>query len=236
VTELGILTVCGILFLFVYMRYLDRLAVRRIELDVPLREVLAIHIGLKQKFFAEALKLSDEEIDSSPELVRSIRIRVQIWKGHYSGDVAFYGNDEVALKQNEIYEFPTTSDQFPMALGQCPLLRKGADTDAESFDFGQGSPEKLEVLLSHKAVIVRAKDGRFGIRPAGPFFKSDLLDLVIPTREADLAQWVDTFGQDDPDWLSVAGRTRRYERDGIWVNWSISAVNPMALSWTTSFS
>jgi hypothetical protein len=102
-------------------------------------------------------------------------------------------------------------------------------------EFGPASPEKLAVLLSHKTIIIRARDGRFDWHASsGHSYKPSPSDLVIPIREDDLHDYVDTYGDDDLDWFMVAGYSRRYKRDGRWASWSMTAVYPKALSSTTS--
>lgn len=222
------------LVLVVYVQwYVDRQLKRRMALDVPLQEVIAVTIWPKREYFLEALKLSANDFDAAPERVSTIRVRLQRWKSHYSGDVSFYNQNGLIIQKCEIDQFPTTSDQFPVKLGESTLLRK--DREGEEPSLGSGPNEKLEVLLSQCAFIVRAKDGRFGIRNSGPFFESDLSDLLIPTRESDLAPFLDTFGRDDADFLLVTGHTRRYERDGRWATWQMSTVTPESISWMTKF-
>ena len=232
--RLDILILCCVAFTILIFWYIDRqirAVARQIEFDSPLREVIAVNIEIQRKFFSEALRLSDEEIDAAPRIVRGIRLRLQVWKTHYSGDIAFYGElgEEPCLKREDIYAFPTSTFQFPVVLAQHPLL---GPADKSGPHFGPKASESLEVLLSHKAIIVRARDGRFEFDAAGHCYKPRPSDLVIPTREADLKEYVDTFGCDDPDWLMMTGQQRRYERRGRWAMWTMFAVSPGSLSST----
>lgn len=227
-----IIIVAGLLLVGYVQWYVDRQLKRRLEFDLPLREVIAVTIWLKREYFLEALGLSGDEIDAAPDRVSAIRVRLQCWKSHYSGDIFFYNQVGSVIQERTIYEFPTASYQFPLGLGEGTLLRK--DQDGEEPSFGWSSNERLEVLLSPSAFIVRAKDGRFKIKNSGSFFKSDVADLLIPTRESDLEPLEDSYGRDDPDFLLVTGQTRSYERDGRWARWQMSAVNPAPISWTTS--
>jgi hypothetical protein len=234
--RLDILILCCVAFAFLVLWYIDRQVrdvTRQIEFDSPLREVIAVNVEIQRKCFSEALKLSDEEIDAAPRIVRGIRLRLQVWKTHYSGDIAFYGKlgEGPCWKREDIQEFPTSTFQFLLVLAQHPLL---GPADESRSDFGLKAPEGLEVLLSHKAIIIRGRDGRFECDAAGHCYKPRPSDLVIPTREADLREYVDTFGLDDPDWLMVTGRTRHYERRGRWAVWTLCAVSPKSVSSTIS--
>jgi len=205
------------LFIFWYIDRQMRTVSRQIEFDSPLREVIAANVELQREFLSEALKLSAEEIDGSREMVLGIRLRLQIWKAHYSGDVAFFRKmGEEPFKRESIHEFPTSTFQFPLALAKCSLFVQAHERGVDELDFGPHSTEKLEVLLSHKAIIIRARDGRFESDASGHSYKPRSSDLVIPIREEDLQEFVDTFGRDDPDWLMMTGNERRYQCQGRW--------------------
>ena len=210
--------------------------VRRLEFEGPLREVITVSVELRPEFFSEALKLPREEISRSSEMVRAIWLRLQIWKDHYTGEIAFYARfGEEPLGRSSICEFPTDSFQFPLELARCVLFGKALDRENRSFDFGPTSSEKLVVLLSQKALVIRARDGRFDwIASSGHCYKPSPSDLLIPIREDDLDEFLDNYGHDDPDWLQMKGLDRHYKRDGRWANWRITALYPESLSWTTA--
>jgi hypothetical protein len=222
----------GVYLLHQFERLRNR--VHRLEFEPPLREVMTICVELGREFFAEALNLPDDEIDN-PEMVRAIWLRLQIWKEHYTGDIAFHVRfGEEPLKRASISEFPTTSFQFPLELATYPLFGKEFEQRNPS-DSGANSAEKLVVLLSHKAIIIRARDGCFaGGVSSGHSYQPSTSDLVIPIREDDLHEYIDNFGHDDPDFLMMAGSVRRYERSGRWASWSITALFPEVLSFTTA--
>jgi len=76
--RLDILILCCVAFTILIFWYIDRqirAVARQIEFDSPLREVIAVNIEIQRKFFSEALRLSDEEIDAAPRIVRGIRLR-----------------------------------------------------------------------------------------------------------------------------------------------------------------
>jgi hypothetical protein len=224
---------CLAIFILWYIHRQIRILSQQIEFDSPLREVIAAQVELQNEFLSEALKLSEQEISGATQIIRGITVQLQIWKAHYSGEVAFYRKfAEEPVKRTIIHEFPTSHYQFPLALAKHTLFAV-ADENFH-LDFGPNSPEKLEVLLSHKAIIIRARDGRFEWDASGHCYKQQPSDLVIPIREQDLQECVDTYGQDDPDWSMMTGHERRYERRGRWARWSIFAVFPESLSRTTS--
>lgn len=233
-TRLDLVIVCGLIFLAYihwYIHEVIRSGERNLKLDVPLREVIAVTVQLKDEFFTEALMLSCDEVAAAPQLVRSAFIRIEIWKGHYSGTISFRDGNGALLRENYILELPTTNWEFPVSLSSCPLL-KNYEEGSVVFDIGANSPEKLEALISHKALMLRAKDGRFSSKHSGASFKADPSDIVIPIREGDLEPYVDDYGSDDPDWLMGTGSSRRYKRRGRWAYWTITAVCPVALDWT----
>jgi hypothetical protein len=214
-----------------YFHKLMRVFIRQIEFRSPLREVIKVGIELQNMFFTEALKLSDEEISGNSDIVHGIQLHLRIWKAHYSGDISFYRKlGEEPLKSVKIQEFPTVRYQFPISLAEHSLF--GLPDQNRLFDFGPNGTEKLEVLLSHKAIIVRARDGDLWRSASSTERPSE---IVIPIREQDLTEYVDTFGNDDPDWFRATGLQRRYQRRGRWAWWNMSAVYPQSLSWTTSF-
>jgi hypothetical protein len=208
---------------------------RQVEFDGDLREVVEANVQLRREYFSEALALSDQEIDSSPQRVRGISLRILIWKAHYSGDIALFREPGEKPKHESICEFPTVLFQFPLELASCGLLREIDEKQKSVLEFGPKSPEKLNVLLSHKAIIIRPRDGRFdwGIS-SGRSYKPRPSDLVIPIREGDLDKYEDTYGSGDADWHMMTGSARRYKRDGRWADWSIAAVYPKPLSGTTA--
>jgi hypothetical protein len=210
--------------------------VHRLEFESPLRQVIAVNVELKRQFFSESLQLPDDEVDF-PEIVRAIRLRLQLWKGHYAGDVSFYANfDEERLDRSEFSEYPTRSSQFPIELAAYPLFGKRLDVQIGPPAVGANSPEKLVVLLSHKAIIIRARDGRFpGNVSSGHLYRPEARDLLIPIRADDLREYEDDFGHDDPDFLQMIGSSRRYQWSGRWAAWNLAAVSPEILSFTTSF-
>jgi len=223
------------IFIFWYIDSRIRGVARQIALDSPLRKVMKMSVELRREFFVEALKLSDEEIDASPRIVRHVSLHLQTWKAHYQGEIGFYGERGEELKRSKIWAIPTTSSQFPLDLAECSLFGKSdGKTDSDS-DFGPSAPERLEVLLSHKAIIICARNGRFGSHVNScTSYKPRPSDLVIPIREDDLQEYRDTYGHDDPDWLMMTGYNRYYRRQGRWASWSASAVFPGSLSSTTS--
>jgi hypothetical protein len=237
VTGVDISLACGLLISFYLFWRIDQLhhRLRRVESDGLLREVITVSVQLSREYFSEALKLSDEEIDGSPQAVRGMRLRLLTWKAHYTGDIAFFRGPGEDPKRESVYEFPTVSFQFPLELARCCLFGEADERQDSVSGFGPGSPEKLAVLLSHKAIIIRARDGRFDWRvSSGHSYKPGPSDLVIPIREDDLHDYLDTYGHDDLDWVMVAGHARRYKRDGRWATWSMTAIYPEALSSTTS--
>lgn len=239
--HLDILIPCCVAFaIFIYLLwYIEsriRNVARQIALDSPLRKVMTVSVELRREFFMEALKLSDEEIDASPRMVRHISLHLQTWKAHYQGDVGFYGERGEELRRDKIWEFPTTSSQFPLDLAKCSLFGKAGEKADSDSDSGRSAPERLEVLLSHKAIIIYARDGRFEWRVnSGHSYKPSPSDLVIPIREDDLQEYRDTYGHDDPDWLMITGHNRYYKRLGRWAAWRVLAVFPEPLSSTTFF-
>jgi hypothetical protein len=122
-----------------------------------------------------------------------------------------------------------------LELARYPLFGKTFEQKDGSSDVGPKSPEKLMVLLSHKAIMVRARDGRFDWGLCyGHSYTPSSSELVIPIREDDLYEYVDNYGHDDADFLMMRGRARRYKRDGRWASWRITAVYPEPLSSTAS--
>jgi hypothetical protein len=236
-TRVDIFFACLLLVSFYLFWRIDQLhhRLRQVERDSLLREVMTVSVQLRREYFSEALKLSDEEIDGAPQTVRGIWLRLLIWKAHYSGDIAFFRGPGEEPKRESIYQFPTDSFQFPVELARCCLFGEADEKQDSVLEFGPKSPEKLEVLLSHKAIIIRARDGRFEWAvSSGHSYKLRPSDLVIPIREDDLQEYLDTYGHDDADFLMMMGRERRYKRDGRWASWRIAAVCPEALSSTTS--
>ena len=226
-TGVDISLACGLLISFYLFWRIDQLhhRLRRVESDGLLREVITVSVQLSR----------DEEIDGSPQAVRGMRLRLLTWKAHYTGDIAFFRGPGEDPKRESVYEFPTVSFQFPLELARCCLFGEADERQDSVSGFGPGSPEKLAVLLSHKAIIIRARDGRFDWRvSSGHSYKPGPSDLVIPIREDDLHDYLDTYGHDDLDWVMVAGHARRYKRDGRWATWSMTAIYPEALSSTTS--
>jgi len=152
---------------FLYLLYLidktNKSNSRQIGWDHPLRQVLYANIELRDEFFSEALRLSDEEIKEATMRLRVVNIQLHIWKDHYSGRITFYGNADGSgyemVKCEDILEIPTVKYQFPLRLEKCPLLDLTVKT--KPGNGGKGTAENLEVLLSHKAIILRACDGRF---------------------------------------------------------------------------
>ena len=227
------------IFLFWYLnRGLGQLA-QRIALDSPLKEVLNLRVELKRTYFTDALKLAEAEIDGGRGLLTVISMRLFIWKTHYSGEISFFGgSDGKLLKQEPICLFPTCQFQFPLELTKqklfVPPVGEASEEVQQYFDFGPRSPEKIEVLLSHKSIVVRARDGRFGMGESGIHFKLAPSDLVIPIRRFDLADYRDTYGEDDAHWLMMVGDERRYKREGDWADWRLMTVRPQPISEVTS--
>ena len=68
-----------------------------------------------QEYFSDALKLASEEIDAAYGMTRAILLRLEIWKDHYSGDIAFYRESSAKLElvnREEIHEYPPTHFSF----------------------------------------------------------------------------------------------------------------------------
>jgi hypothetical protein len=193
---------------------------RRMEVfDVPLVEVIALTVTFKRGFFSECLKLPEDEIDNCEQLISGFRLRLQIWKGHYGGDVAYWRkNETTASETSSIWKFPSWS-QFPVNLGRAGLFSK--DTGDSVL-----GPERLTVSFDPSSFTIRGEGGRF--------LRSDSFDdLVIPARASDLSEFAERSGEEDADWLMAKGHTRHYERDGRWAHWTIAAVNPESLAWNT---
>jgi hypothetical protein len=151
VTGVDISLACGLLISFYLFWPIDQLhhRLRRVESDGLLREVITVSVQLSREYFSEALKLSDEEIDGSPQAVRGMRLRLLTWKAHYTGDIAFFRGPGEGPKRESVYEFPTVSFQFPLELARCCLFGEADERQDSVSGFGPGSPEKLAVLLSH---------------------------------------------------------------------------------------
>src|SRR5258708_38874439 len=108
----------------------------QLERDSPLREVMTVSVQLRREYFSEALKLSDEEIDGSPQAVRGIWLRLLIWKAHYTGEITFFRGSGEEPKRERIYEFPTDSFQFPLGLATCGLFGEADEKQESVSDFG----------------------------------------------------------------------------------------------------
>jgi hypothetical protein len=125
-------------------------------------------------------------------------LRLLIWKAHYSGDIALFRGTADAPERKNIYEFPTVSFQFPLELASSGLLRALDEKQDSTSEFGPKVPERLNVLLSHNAIIIRPRNGRFDWRlSSGRSHKPSSSDLVIPIREDDLDDYEDTYGSGD---------------------------------------
>jgi len=238
VTRVDVFLTCLLLGIFYLLWRIDQLHRRLgdVERDSLLHEVMWVTVQLRREYFLEALGLSDEETDGAPHAVRGIGLRLSIWKAHYSGEVVFFRGPGEEPKRESIFESPTFSSQFPLEVARCCLFRDSDENQDTLLDFGPKSPEKLEVLLSHKAIIIRTRDGRFewGVSGTGHLYKPRPSDVVIPIREDDLFEYLDTYGRDDADFLMMMGDARRYKRDGRWATWNITAVYPKPFSRTTT--
>lgn len=213
-------------------RLQDRL--RQVETDRGLREVVDVAVQLEQKYFSEALRLSSGEISDHKSIVSGFSIHLKIWSSHYTGTIKVFRGPGVAPRSININEFPTSEYQFPLPLVRCGLFEELDETRNELLDFGPTSPEKLEVLLSHKSIIVLPRDGRFNWARTGHKYKPDQCHLIVPIRESDLDEYVETSLSDDVDWLTLTGDERFYDRTGDWASWEIRAVYPKPLSSTTA--
>jgi hypothetical protein len=219
-----------------YLIYrLEKRIERMIDLDTPLRQVFFASVDLQNEFFSQALKLSEDEIRNLRDRLMAVRIELQIWKSHYAAKIGFFGRRKEGTfayelaKREEVLEAPSWS-QFPLCLAKCPLLDLTLETNkTKAFDFGPNVPEKLEVLLTHKALILRPRDGRLGYGRSEWSSRNDPrpTDLVIPIREADLEEYEDR--NSDADWMLTVGRDRFYRRSGRWMNWTAWSVSPKSL-------
>ena len=79
-TRLDIVVLCCLafaIFIFWYIKKQMHILTRQIEFDSPLREVIAAQVELRREFLSEVLKLSDEEIEGTPQIIRGITVRLQ---------------------------------------------------------------------------------------------------------------------------------------------------------------
>jgi hypothetical protein len=201
------------------------------EYDTPLREVVTVQVEIEREFLLEALKLPAEEIATTE--VGAIKLRLEIWKDHYSGEIAFFGKSTgislPLLECDEVHVYPTDMFQFPIRLGSYPLFGRTEQHDRYP-NFGPNSQEKLEVLLFHRAIVIRAVDGRFPWARARYSYQPIASDLVIPLRSDDLAEYRDRYGEDDARWLMMVGNEQRYRQHGRWMCWSVCTTPPQMLS------
>lgn len=251
-SKLDLAILVGIL-LFFYLYWIVSDLIRRvyrfIESDDALVEVVIANVNFTRAFLIEACKLSSETLDlvnqqqassvvlqpsagfPSQRLISGLHIELRVWKGHYSGEVKFYGQDNL-VKSDRIFEVPTASSQFPMLLSSCEPLMTELREQEEGFD-GHKPNIEIEVLLSHKALIIRGNHGDLGNKRQYYYYQAEEAELVIPTRDADLAPFYDMYGRDDPDWLRIEGGTTRYKHAGRWARWSLIKQPCRSLSRTT---
>ena len=158
-TRVDVFLTCLLLGIFYLLWRIDQLHRRLgdVERDSLLHEVMWVTVQLRREYFSEALNLSEVETDGSREAVRGIWLRILIWKAHYIGDIAFFRGGWGRPKRESVHEFPTVSCQFPLELATCCLFEEAGKKQDSVSEFGPGTPEKLEVLLSHKAIIIHRR-------------------------------------------------------------------------------
>jgi hypothetical protein len=226
----------GLVLVFLYLLYLinkaNKYINRQVSWDHPLHQVFHATIHLRDEFFSEALRLPSGKISQATMRLRAVSVELQIWKDHYSGEITFWGKSDPedlgyeVSKREKIFETPTSSYQFP---AKCELLDLTVPT--KPHDFGKSTTEKLQVLLSHRAIILRACDGRFWDEDTSwPLHRNDPrpTDLVIPIREDDLYEYK-AETPDDADWNREHGLERFYKRSGRWADWGAWSVSPRVL-------